>query len=42
MNEASKNYNLVFAMMFNQRTNPIYRKIHELVNSKAIWRNETC
>lgn len=34
MNEESKKYNLVFAMMFNQRTNPIYRKMHELVDSK--------
>jgi predicted dehydrogenase len=33
MNEASRNYDLVFAMMFNQRTNHVYRKMHELVQS---------
>ncbi len=32
MNEASKKYNLVFAMMFNQRTNHVYRKMYELVH----------
>lgn len=32
MNEAAKKSDKVFAMMFNQRTNCIYRKIHELVN----------
>jgi len=31
MNEAAKKSNRVFAMMFNQRTNCIYRKMHELV-----------
>ncbi|MCC8104119.1 MAG: Gfo/Idh/MocA family oxidoreductase [Clostridiales bacterium] len=29
--EAAKHSDLVFAMMFNQRTNCIYRKMHELV-----------
>lgn len=33
MNEASKKQDKVFAMMFNQRTNHVYRKLHELVNS---------
>jgi len=33
MNEASEKQDLVFAMMFNQRTNHVYRKMHELVNS---------
>ncbi len=33
MNEEAKKHNVVFAMMFNQRTNHIYRKLHELVNS---------
>jgi predicted dehydrogenase len=33
MNEAADEYNLVFAMMFNQRTNHVYRKMHELVHS---------
>lgn len=33
MNEASKKKDLVFAMMFNQRTNHLYRKMHELVHS---------
>lgn len=35
MNEASANYDLVFGMMFNQRTNHVYRKMHELVHSQA-------
>ena len=33
MNEESKKHNVVFAMMFNQRTNHIYRKMRELVQS---------
>ncbi len=34
MNEESKKHpEVVFGMMFNQRTNHIYRKLHELVNS---------
>lgn len=33
MNEAAKKSNKVFGMMFNQRTNPIYRKMHELITS---------
>ncbi len=28
---AQKHPDLVFAMMFNQRTNPVYRKMHELI-----------
>lgn len=32
---AEKHKNLVFAMMFNQRTNPMYRKMHELVTGGA-------
>lgn len=31
MNEEAVKHNLVFGMMFNQRTNHIYRKMHELV-----------
>lgn len=31
MNDAAKKSGCVFAMMFNQRTNCIYRKMHELV-----------
>lgn len=31
MNEVAKQSDKVFAMMFNQRTNGIYRKMHELV-----------
>lgn len=31
--EAAKHPEVVFAMMFNQRTNCIYRKMHELVHS---------
>ena len=33
MNEASKKHNLVFGMMFNQRTNCVYRKMHEMIHS---------
>ncbi len=33
MNEAAAKTDKVFAMMFNQRTNHIYRKMHELVHS---------
>ena len=33
MNEAAKHANVVFGMMFNQRTNHIYRKMKELVES---------
>ena len=33
MNECAKRHNVVFAMMFNQRTNHIYRKMRELVQS---------
>lgn len=32
MNEEAEKHDLVFGMMFNQRTNHIYRKLHELVN----------
>ena len=32
MNEEAAKHDLVFGMMFNQRTNHIYRKLHELVN----------
>ncbi|MDO4458559.1 MAG: Gfo/Idh/MocA family oxidoreductase [Clostridia bacterium] len=33
MNEAAAKSDKVFAMMFNQRTNCVYRKMHELVHS---------
>ena len=33
MNEVAKKHDVVFAMMFNQRTNHIYRKMRELVQS---------
>lgn len=33
MNAAAEQSGLVFAMMFNQRTNHVYRKMHELVQS---------
>lgn len=33
MNEAAKKSDRVFAMMFNQRTNCVYRKMHELIES---------
>lgn len=35
MNEAAAQSGLVFGMMFNQRTNCLYRKMHELVHSGA-------
>ena len=34
MNEAAERSGLVFGMMFNQRTNCIYRKMHEIVQSR--------
>lgn len=33
MNEAAKNSGLVFSMMFNQRTNPLYQKLRDLIQS---------
>ena len=33
MNEAAKKSNVVFAMMFNQRTNPMYIKMREMIQS---------
>ena len=33
MNEAAAKSDVVFAMMFNQRTNNLYRKMHEIVSS---------
>ncbi|HEX3021047.1 MAG TPA: Gfo/Idh/MocA family oxidoreductase, partial [Lachnospiraceae bacterium] len=33
MNEVARKHNLVFAMMFNQRTNHVYRKMYELVHN---------
>ena len=33
MNEAAEKSDKVFAMMFNQRTNHVYRKMHEIVRS---------
>jgi predicted dehydrogenase len=33
MNEAAEQSGFVFAMMFNQRTNHVYRKMHEMVHS---------
>ena len=33
MNEVAQSKDLVFGMMFNQRTNHVYRKMHELVHS---------
>lgn len=35
MNEEAAKHNLIFGMMFNQRTNHIYRKMKELVDSKC-------
>ena len=36
MNEAAKKSGKVFALMFNQRTNPLYQKVYDLVHSGAI------
>ena len=36
MNEFAKNHNKVFAMMFNQRTNCVYRKMKEMIDSGEI------
>lgn len=36
MNEAARKSGKVFALMFNQRTNPLYQKVRELVQSGAI------
>src|SRR5690606_18674733 len=33
MNEAAKKSNKVFSMMFNQRTNPLYQKVRDLIVS---------
>lgn len=33
MNEVAKQHDVVFGMMFNQRTNHVYRKMHELITS---------
>ena len=33
MNEEAEKHDVVFAMMFNMRTNHLYRKMHELVHS---------
>ena len=33
MNETAANSAVVFGMMFNQRTNPVYRKMYEIVKS---------
>lgn len=33
MNAVAEKSNVVFGMMFNQRTNPVYRKMHDLVQS---------
>lgn len=33
MNEKAKQHDVVFGMMFNQRTNHVYRKMHELITS---------
>lgn len=36
MNDFAKTKDKVFAMMFNQRTNPLYRKMHELVHGGSL------
>ena len=44
MNEAAKNTDKVFGIMYNQRTNPVYKKVREMVKNgelgeikRAIW-----
>lgn len=44
MNEIANKHDLVFSMMFNQRTNPVYKKAKELISSgelgelkRTIW-----
>ena len=39
MNEEANKHDLVFGMMFNQRTNHIYRKMHELVTGGQYGRS---
>ena len=36
MNAFAERSSVVFGMMFNQRTNPVYRKMHEIVKSGAM------
>ena len=36
MNEASKTSSALFGMMFNQRTNPLYRKMREMVQGGTV------
>jgi len=36
MNDAAAKTNLVFGMMFNQRTNCVYRKMHDMIREGAI------
>lgn len=36
MNEAAKNSGKLFGIMYNQRTNPIYQKIKEMVNDGSL------
>lgn len=36
MNEAADRAGVKFAIMFNQRTNPVYRKAHEIVQRSAL------
>lgn len=38
MNEAAEKSGLVFGIMYNQRTNPVYQKIRELVRSGELGR----
>ena len=36
MNEAAKNSGKLFGIMYNQRTNPVYQKVRQLVQSGAL------
>ena len=42
MNEASKKYGKVFSMMYNQRTNPLYQKVREMVQGGKLGELKRC
>lgn len=42
MNEAAKASGKIFGLMYNQRTNPIFRKVHELVKGGKLGELKRC
>ena len=38
MNEVAEKTDKVFCIMYNQRTNPLYQKMRDLVQSGETWR----